>query len=91
MQNKESNKNYQNNKLTIENNKYIERLQLIVIILDYLQLRYNKQLQKYIEIFIELKRQINKETTNKIYKIYKIHKIKNYLKNTNKKFKYLHS
>ncbi len=88
MQNKESNKNYQNNKLTIENNKYIERLQLIVIILDYLQLRYNKQLQKYIEIFIELKRQINKETTNKIYKIYKI---KNYLKNTNKKFKYLHS
>jgi len=56
MQNKESNKNYQNNKLTIENNKYIERLQLIVIILDYLQLRYNKQLQKYIEIFIELKR-----------------------------------
>ncbi len=31
---------------------------------------------------------MNKEATNKIYKIYKI---KNYLKNTNKNFKRLHS
>ena len=42
MQNKKLNKKYRNNKLTINNKKYIRNIQLIIFMFDYKKLKYNK-------------------------------------------------
>ena len=42
MQNKELNKKYRNNKLTIDNNKYIRNVQLIIFVFNYKKLKRNR-------------------------------------------------
>jgi len=56
VQNKELNKKYRNDKLAIDNNKYIESIQLVIFVFNYEKSKRNKQLQRYIEMFVKLKR-----------------------------------
>ena len=55
MQDKELNEKYRNNKLTINSNRCVRSVQLIIFIFDYKRLKRNKRLRKYIKMFVKLK------------------------------------
>jgi hypothetical protein len=56
VQDKESNKKYRNNELATNSNRYIRNVQLIIFVFNYKKLKRNRQLQRYIEAFVKLKR-----------------------------------